>query len=78
MGDCFAKNCRFMRFSSVIINFFLMIELISFIDPRYRPSESLMLEVAKGLKLTLFSVRSLKSLTPGFFQILTTGTKEFF
>ena len=44
-----------------------------------------MLEVAKVLKLTLFSVRSLKSLTPAFSQIfpetpiflkiLTTGTK---
>ena len=44
-----------------------------------------MLEVAKVLKLTFFSVRSLKSLihafsqifpvTPIFFKILTTGTK---
>ena len=44
-----------------------------------------MLEVAKVLKLTLSSVRSLKSLTPAysqifpvtpiFFKILTTGTK---
>ena len=45
-----------------------------------------MLEVAKVLKLTLFSVRSLKSLTPAFsqifkvtpiffFEILTIGTK---
>ena len=45
-----------------------------------------MLEVARVLKLTLFSVRSLKSLTPTFsqifpvtpiffFKILTTGTK---
>ena len=48
-------------------------------------SKSLMLEVAKVLKLTLFSVKSLKSLTPAFsqifpvtpifFKILTTGTK---
>ena len=45
----------------------------------------MMLEVAKVPKLTLFSVRSLKSLTPAFsqifqvnpifFKILTTGTK---
>ena len=45
-----------------------------------------MLKVAKVHKLTLFSVRSLKSLTPAFsqifpvtpffFKILTTGTKE--
>ena len=44
-----------------------------------------MLEVAKVLKLTLFSVKSLKSLTPAFsqffsvtptfFKILITGTK---
>ena len=44
-----------------------------------------MLEVAKVLKLTLFLVRSLKSLSPAFsqifpvtpifFEILTTGTK---
>ena len=44
-----------------------------------------MLEVVKVLKLTLFSVRSLKSLTsvfsqnlpgdPNFFNILTTSTK---
>ena len=44
-----------------------------------------MLEVAKVLKLTLFSVRSLKSLTPAFsqifpvtpifFKILSAGTK---
>ena len=44
-----------------------------------------MLEVAKVLKLTLFSVRSVKTLTmlspkffsgdPDFFEILTTGTK---
>ena len=44
-----------------------------------------MLEVAKVLKFTLFSVRSLESLTPAFsqifpvtptfFKILTTGTK---
>ena len=45
-----------------------------------------MLEVAKILKLTLFSVRSLKSLSPAFsqifqvtqffFKILTTDTKR--
>ena len=45
-----------------------------------------MLEAAKVLKLILFSVRSLKSLTPTFsqifpltpifFKILTTGTKS--
>ena len=48
-------------------------------------SEILMSEVAKALKLTLFTVRSLETLTPDFshsfsvtpifFKILTTGTK---
>ena len=70
----------------MIMNFFSPIGLVSFIDPLHqKTSKSLMLEVAKVLKLTLFSVRSLKSLTPAFsqifpvtpmfFKILTTGTK---
>ena len=63
------KAVIFPSFSSVIMNFFSSIELIPFIDPLHaKNSESLMLEVAKVLKLTLFSVRSLKSLTPVFSQ----------
>ena len=70
----------------MIMNFFLS-HRTSFVYLSSSPktSESLMLEVAKVLKLTLFSVRSLKSLTPAFsqifpvtpifFKILTIGTK---
>ena len=67
------------------MNFFSPIGLISFIDPLHKNSKSLMLEVTCVLKLTLFSVRSLKSLTsafsqifpvtPIFFKILTTGNR---
>ena len=79
------KIVIFPRFSSVILIFFSLTELILFIDPLHQKNSSLMLEVAKVLKLTLFSVRSLKTLTPLFSQIfpmtpvfvkiLTTGTK---
>ena len=80
------KVVIFPSFSSVIMNFFLT-NRTSFVYWSSSPknSKSLMLEVAKVLKLTLFSVRSLKSLTPAFsqifpvtpifFKILTTGTK---
>ena len=83
-GDCFIKMLSF--FSSVIMNFFLT-NRTSFVYWSSSPktSKSLMLEVAKVLKLTLFSVRSLKSLTPAFsqifpvtpifFKILTADTK---
>ena len=75
-----------LSFSSVIMIFFSLIGLISFIDQSSpKNSKSLMLEVDKVPKLTLFSVRSLKSLSPAFsqifpvtpifFKILTTGTK---
>ena len=85
--DCFVKKVViFPSFSSVIMNFFLT-NRTSFVCWSSSPktSKSLMLEVAKVLKLTLFSVRFLKSLTPAFsqifpvtpifFKILTTGTK---
>ena len=80
------KVVIFLSFSSVITIFFLT-NRTSFVYWSSSPkaSKSLMLEVAKVLKLTLFSVRSLKSLTPAFsqifqvtpifFKILTTGTK---
>ena len=80
------KVVIFPSFSSVIIHFFLT-NRTSFVYWSFSPrtSKSLMLDVAKVLKLTLFSVRSLKSLTPSFsqifpvtpifFKILTTGTK---
>ena len=80
------KVVIFPSFSSVIMNFFLTNQT-SFVYWSSSPktSKSLMLEVAKVLKLTLFSIRSLKSLTPAFsqiflvtpifFKILTTGTK---
>ena len=86
-GNCFVKKVIiFLSFSSVIMSFFLT-NRTSFVYQSSSPktSKSLMLEVAKVLKLTLFSVRSLKSLTPAFsqifpvtpifFKILTTGTK---
>ena len=42
-----SKNCPFHKFSSVIMNFFSLIQLISFIDPfHHKNSKSLMLEVA--------------------------------
>ena len=64
------KVVIFPSFSSVIMNFFSPIGLISFIDSLHQKnSKSLVLEVAKVLKLTLFSVRFLKSLTPAFSQI---------
>ena len=79
------KVVIFPNFSSVITNFFSLIGLISFIDPlRQKIAKSLVLEVARVLKLTLFSVRPFKSLTlafspeifpltPTFFRILTIG-----
>ena len=80
------KVVIFPSFSSVIMNF-LLTNRTSFVylSSSQKTSKSLMLEVAKVLKLTLFSVRSLKSLIPAFsqifpvttifFKILTTGTK---
>ena len=80
------KVVNFPSFSSVIMNFFLA-NRTSFVYQSSSPktSKSLVLEVARVLKLTFFSVRSLKSLTPDFsqifpvtpifFKILTTGTK---
>ena len=49
--------------------FFSSIGLISFIVNFTKNIKCLMLEVAKVLKLTLFSVRSVKSFTPAFSQI---------
>ena len=82
------KVVIFPSFSSVIMNLFLT-NRTNFVYGSSSPktSKSLMLEVAKVLKLTLFSVRSLISLTPAFsqifhvtpiffFKILTTGTKR--
>ena len=83
----FRQKMSFSRVFSVTKNFFSLVVLISFINPLHQKnSKSLMLEVAKVLKLTLFSVRSLKSLTSAFsqiflvtsiffFKILTTGAK---
>ena len=80
------KVVIFRSFSSVIMNFFLT-NRTSFVysSSSLKSSKSLMLEVAKVLKLTLFWVKSLKSLTSAFsqifpvtsifFKILTTGTK---
>ena len=66
-GDCFVKSCLFPEF------FFGDHELFStsfvYWSSSPKTSKSLMLEVAKVLKLTLYSVRSLKSLTPAFSQI---------
>ena len=64
------KVVIFPSFSSAIMKFFLT-NRTSFVYWSSSPktSKSLMLEVAKVLKLTLFSVRSLKSLTPAFSQI---------
>ena len=86
-GILFRQNVAiFPSFSSVIMNFFLT-NRTNFVFSSSSPknSKGLMLEVAKVLKLTLFSVRSLKSLTPAFFHIfpvtpiffkfLTTGAK---
>ena len=66
------KVVIFPSFSSVIMNFFLT-NRTSFVywSSSPKPSKSLMLEVAKVLKLTLFLVRPLKSLTPAFSQIFT-------
>ena len=71
-GRLFGKKIViFLRFSSVIMNVFSIIELIWFIDPLHQKKSnslinkcnkinknSLMLEVVNILKLTLFSVRS--------------------
>ena len=48
MGDYFVKKL------SVIVNFFSLINPISFIDPLHKKGKNLMLEVAEVLKLTLF------------------------
>ena len=86
-GDCFVKKLSFSRaFLRWPWIFFSPIGLALFIDPLHQKnSKSLMLEAAKVLKLTLFFVKSLKSLTPAFsqifpvtpffFKILTTDTK---
>ena len=71
-GDRFVKK---LSFSCVCLRWlwiFSLIELIPFIDPLHQKNrKSLMLEVAKVLKLTLLSVRSLKTLTAAFSQILS-------
>ena len=85
-GDCFVKSCHFPEFFFGDHEFFLTNRTsFGYWSSSPKTSKSLMLEVAKVLKLTLFSVRSLKSLTPAFsqifpvtlifFKILTTGTK---
>ena len=86
-GRLFRQNIViFLRFSSMIMNFFSLIELnFVYIPTSPKNSKSLLLEVAKVLKWTLFSVRSLKlrpPLSPNFsshpnffFKVLTTGTK---
>ena len=67
---------------------FSLIELSSFIESLHQKEQQKpKLEVAKVLKLTLFSVRSLKTyipafsqnfpVTPFFFKILTIGTKGY-
>ena len=87
LGDCFVKkDVIFQSFSSVTMNFFSSNRNnLVYGSSSPKNSKSLMLQVAKVLKLTLFSVRSLTSLTPAFSQIfsviplflkiLTTGTK---
>ena len=56
----------FLHFSSVITNFFFT-SRTNFLHESTSPknSKSLMLEVAKVLKLTLFSVRSLNPILTG-------------
>ena len=85
-GDCFAKRRHFLVFFFGDHEFFshqsyLFRLLILF----PKNSKNQMLEVAKVLKFTFFSIRSLKRLTPAisqifpvtpiFFKTLTTGTK---
>ena len=86
-GDCFVKKLSFSQVFLPWSWFFFLINRTSFIYWSSSPKngKSLMLEVAKVLKLTLFSVRSLKVWSPlspkfsrwpqYFFKILTTGTK---
>ena len=68
------KPVIFMRFSSVIMIFFSLIELISFIDPLHqKEQQSLMLEVAKVLKFSSVNSRSdplklIPPLSPKFFR----------
>ena len=87
-GDCFVKKLSFsfvfLRWSWI---FFTNRTDFIYWSTSPKNSRNLMLEVANLLKLTLFSVRSLKTLTPAFSQIfpvtpifflkiLTTSTKE--
>ena len=86
MGDCFVKKLSFPAFLFGDHEFFFTNQT-NFVCWSTSPKNSkiLMLEVANVIKLTLFSVRSLKTLTPAFsqtfpvtpmfFKILTTDTK---
>ena len=64
------KDVTFPNFCSVTMNFFLTNRTnFVYLSCSLESSKSLMLEVVKVLKLTLFSLRSLKSFTPAFSQI---------
>ena len=72
-GDCFVKK---LSFSRVLLRWswiFFLANRTSFVyrSSSSKTSKSLMLKVAKVLKLTLFSVKSLKSLTLAFSQIFS-------
>ena len=72
------KNVIFLPLSLVMMIFYF-INQTNFVGLSTSPKnkEILMSEVAKALKLTLFTVRSLKALTPAFSQIFSV-TPNFF